>query len=200
MQQRKTAGQLSLEAARDTTRYDGREIVEAQFHNIGDMVFESARNHRSIIDEDEYCVVMVRAGDPLIKGVVRQKYYSYPYLPSPRPEQAVWLYNKVRDDVKFLWSLPPAKVMAAITEAGVVSKKWQRTQDWCQAFFEGSFWHFIRQQHGIDLLSEHEYLNTHRQELIDASGDQQSSVVPEAFDFSKIKVDHISDTKTARLN
>lgn len=191
-----TAGAKSLKAASDWSNYDGIEVAEAQMWDTPKNVFDCAHRHMSIFDEQEYFIVMVRAGDPLIHGLVRQKFYAYMYLPSPRPEQAVWLYNKALDKVQFLWALPPAKVMAAITEAHVVSKKWERTRGWCKAFFEGSFWTHIRNQHNIKHLSEHEYLLANKSRLIEASGDQVKPLGADTFDFGKIAVDKVVDLKT----
>lgn len=191
-----TAGAKSLKAASDSSIYDGIEVAEAQMWDTPQNVFDCARRHASIFDETEYFIVMVRAGDPLIHGLVRQKFYAYMYLPSPRPEQAVWLYNKALDKVQFLWALPPAKVMAAISEAHVVAKKWERTRGWCKAFFEGSFWHHIRAQHHIKHLSEHEYLLENKSRLIEASGKNTESLGSDSFDFGKIAVDKVVDLNT----
>lgn len=188
---RKTAGELSLKAAADTTNYDGREVAEAQMWDVYAQIMECAKKHEHIFQEDEYCICMVRASDPLILGLVRQKYYAYLYLPSPRPEQAVFLYNKANQSFRFLWSLPPAKVMAAISETSYVSSKWERTKIWCDAFYKLNFWNVIREMHGINHLSETEYLARHRKELIKARGDQPNPVSPEPFDFSKIMMEKV---------
>lgn len=195
MQKRKTAGEMSLKAASDSTKYDGIEVAEAQMHDIVPQLLENAHAHLEKIDEPEFFVVMVRASDPLIVGIVRQKFYSYPYMPSPRPEQAVFLYNKAKDSLKFLWSLPPAKVMAAISEATVVSRKWERTKGWCDAFYDRIFWQYIRKEHNIDHLSEIEYLNANREKLIKASGEQIKPTLPDTFDFSKITTNQVVDSQ-----
>lgn len=200
MTTRMTAGQASLKAASDSSKYDGLEVSHAQLWDFPQQVFQNAHDHLAKIDEPEFFVVMVRASDPLIKGIVRQKFYSYPYLPSPRPEQAVWLYYRALDEVRFLWSLPPAKVMAALSESNNVDKKWERSKGWCDAFFEGRFWMHIRKQHNLTHLSEHEYLKLHRSELIKASGDQIEPLGSDAFDFSKISVNQVVDSHEVSSN
>ena len=193
MAKKKTAGALSLKAASDTSKYDGREVAEAQLHDYKNQALENAHAHLDKFDEDEYFVIMQRASDPLIAGVVRQKYYSYRHLPSPRPEQAVWLYNKVKDTLRFLWSLPPAKVMAAITEAPYVSAKWKTTRNWCDSFFNKTFWTDIRKQHNIKHFSETEMLQIYREKLIDAGCKETDSITAEPFDFSKVAVNKVID-------
>ena len=197
---RKTAGELSLKALADSSNYDGREVAEGQMHDIHMQLMKNAHNHLDKIDEEEFFVVMVRASDPLIKGIVRQKFYSYPYMPSPRPEQAVFLYNKPRDSLKFIWSLPPAKVMAAVSEAQNVSAQWKRTKSWCDAFYAKNFWQFIRKENNFSHLSEIEYLNANREKLIEAGCKDVESPLSDSFDFSKISIDKIVDTKTAIAN
>ena len=137
------------------------------------------------------------AGDPLISGVRRHKYYSYLYLPSPRPNQSVFLYNKKTAHLKHLWSLPNAKVMAIVSEMPTVDKKWQRTKNWCDSFFDGSFWHTIRDMHKITMPSETEYLNANREKLIQAGCKVPQTRFTDPFDFSKVSINKIVDTKTA---
>ncbi len=197
---RKTAGELTLKAKADTSLYDGREVAEGQMHDIHAQLMENAHAHITKFDEEEFFVVMVRASDPLIAGIVRQKFYSYPFMPSPRPEQAVFLYTKASDSLKFIWSLPPAKVMAAISESTSIARKWKRTKGWCDAFFDGKFWQHIRNQHKFKHLSELEYLNANREKLIKAGCQETQTAPTDSFDFGKISIDKVIDTKTAIVN
>lgn len=188
-----TAGALSLKAAGDLSRYDGREVAEAQLHDVMKNVMQCAQKHHSIMDEEEYFVIMVRASDPLLQNLVRQKFYCYLYMPSPRPEQAVWLYNKTNGTIHFLWSLPPAKVMAAISEAPYVNKEWRSTRKWVDSFYKGTFWSDIRKQYGIDHLSEHEYLLANRDKFIKAGMQEGYGSSSEPFDFSKVMMEKVID-------
>lgn len=201
MNKRKTAGELSLKASSDSTRYDSLEVGHALTDDISNELITCARRHREIFDEKEYCVGYVIAGDPLIKNVMRRKFFAMLYLPSPRPNQAVFLYNKVKDEItKRLWVLPNSLTMAELSECKFVAPQWKTMKAWSDAFFAGSFWHFIRDQHGINLLSEHEYLNANREKLIQAGGQEVQSATPEPFDFSKVSVNKIVDTNTAVVN
>jgi hypothetical protein len=197
--QRKTAGELAQKALADTTKYDALEVGHAMTADIEKHLYESIAKHKHIIDEPEFCVVMVIAKDPLIKNVVRRKFYCWPYLPKPRPNQAVFLYNKAKDRiVKRLWCLPSDMVMAELAGTNVVvAKRYETMQAWSVAFFKGTFWEFIRYQHGINILSEHEYFLKHRQELIQAGCKVPDANCAEPFDFSKITIEKIIDTKAA---
>lgn len=188
IEERQTAGELSNKAISDSTKYDAREVGHAMADDIGFHLMESAQKHRSIIDEDEYCVVMVIAKDPLIPNLIRRKFYCWPYLPSPRPNQAVFLYNKGRDSItKRLWVLPSDMVMAELAGTNIiVNKKYATMQAWAVAFFKGTFWEYIRHEHDINMPSEREYFLANRDKLIEAGCKPIDSSFADPFDFSKI--------------
>lgn len=197
MQQRVTAGELSQKALSDTTKYDALEVGHAISDDTQEQLYIAARNHFFIINEPEYCVVMVIAEDPLIKNLKRRKFYCWPYLPKPRPNQAVFLYNKGLDRItKRLWVLPSDIVMAELAGTSiVVHKRYETMQAWSVAFFKGTFWEYVRHDQNIDMLSEHEYFLEHRSELIEAGCKLPDSNYSEPFDFGKITVKQIVDTK-----
>lgn len=196
---RKTAGELSKKALQDTTKYDSREVGHALADDIKIHLDQAIANHINIIDEDEFCVVMVIATDPLIKNLQRRKFYCWPYLPKPRPNQAVFLFNKKLDRItKRLWVLPSDMVMAELAGTNiVVHKQYQTMQAWSVAFFKGTFWEYIRYEHQIDMLSEHEYFLKHRDELIKAGCNLPCTNDAEPFDFSKITIKQVVDTQEA---
>ena len=190
------ASELSKKALADTTNYDLREVGEALSSSIEKELYESVRLHQNIIDETEFCVVMVIASDPLIKNLIRRKFYCWPYLPKPRPNQAVFLYNKNYDKIiKRLWVLPSAEAMAVLAGTNIiVDRVFQTMQAWSVAFFKGTFWEYVRHDQNIPMLSEKEYLAAHRDELVKASGHQIDISVIEPFDFSKIQVNQIEQS------
>ncbi|HXF28522.1 MAG TPA: hypothetical protein VN457_01615 [Chlamydiales bacterium] len=198
---RKTAGQLAQKALSDTTKYDALEIGHWMSEDIEKHLYEAITNYKNIIDEDEFCVVMVIAKDPLIKNAIRRKFYCWPYLPSPRPNQSVFLYNKKLDKItKRLWVLPADIVMAELAGTEViVNKRYQTMQAWAVAFFKGTFWEYVRHDQGIDMLSETEYMLKHREELIKAGCKIPDSSFAEPFDFSKIHIKNVIDPVTAMV-
>ena len=194
---RKTAGELANQALQDKTRYDSLEVGHALTDDVATQLQICIERHMNIIDEPEFCVVMILADDPLIKGVLRRKFYAWPYLPKPRPRQSVFLYRKGSDSIIRLWVLPDALSMATASEMNDVSPQWRTMKGWSDAFFDGQFFEHIRHQHGINMLSEGEYLNANREKLIQAGCKEVETVPTESFDFSKIAVKHIVDTNTA---
>lgn len=201
MKKRITAGELSKKVRADTTKYNAREVGHALAEDIEKHLRVSIENHRNIIDEPEFCVVMVISTDPLIKNLMRRKFYCWPYLPSPRPNQSVFLYNKALDKItKRLWILPSAQVMAELSSLAIVDKRYQTMQAWSIAFFKGTFWDYIRHEHGINMPSEHEYFLAHREELIKAGCKIPDADYSQAFDFSKVAIEKIVDTNAACVN
>ena len=190
-----TAGAKSLIALGDNAIYDGREVSEAKFWDVPKQLFECAHRHIPIFGEEEYFAVMQVAGDPLIYTLERHKFYCDLFMPDPRPEQVVFLYNKTLDQMQFLWSLPPAKIMCTISEAHVVDRKWRRTKLWCDAFYQGKFWGLIRKQNNITHLSKIEYLSANKSRLIEASGKNVESFLANTFDKGQVTVEKVVNLK-----
>ncbi len=185
---RKTAGELANQALKDTTKYDAREIAHAVTDDIEKHLYESIEKYKDKIEQDEFCVVMVIATDPLIHNLKRRKFYCWPWLPSPRPNQAVFLYNKPYDRIiKRLWVLPCAQTMAELATSNlIVHKTYQTMQAWSVAFFKGTFWDFVRHHSDIKMLSQEEHFELARQELLKTGIDISDLNKPQPFDFSKI--------------
>lgn len=201
MQKRKTAGELSLKASSDSTRYDALEVGHALTEDLAKELAICAQRHHSVFDEDEYCVGYVIAGDPLLHNLMRRKFFAMLYLPSPRPNQCVFLYNKRWERfTKRLWTLPNAATMAELSEMAVVDLKYRDMKAWSDAFFGLRFWPYIRKQHKITMLSEIEYLNTHREELVKAGCKDMGSILPDTLNFANVAANKIVHSKVAALN
>ena len=194
--QRETAGELSQKAMADTTKYEALEVGHAMADDIEKHLYESIYKHKHIIREKEFCVVMVIAKDPLIKNLIRRKFYCWPYLPKPRPNQAVFLYDRGADRItKCLWVMPSDVVMAELAGTNViVDKRYATMQAWAVAFFKGTFWEYIRHEHAINMPSEHEYFLQHREELMKAGCKVPDADFSEPFDFDKIAIEKVVDT------
>jgi hypothetical protein len=209
---RKTAGELANKALSDTTKYDALEIGHALTDDIMSHLRTCIENHKNIINENEFCIVMLISKDPLIHNLMRRKFYAWPYLPKPRPNQAVFLYNKGVDKItKRLWVLPSDVVMSEIHSLPQVDKRYRTMKAWSDAFYKGwkynkesktfvntdpfYFWNYIREDQKINMPSEHEYFLEHREELIQAGCKIPDSTYSEPFDFSKIGPEKIVDTQ-----
>lgn len=192
-----TAGELAVKAASDKVSYNSMEVAHALCDDVLEQIWICIDKHKPIINESVFCVVMVTAGDPLIKNMMRRKFYAWPYLPSPRPQQTCFLYRRSSDDIQYLWSLPDAMTMAELSSMPGVAQQWQRMKFWCDAFYSGRFHEHIRRQHGIILESESEYLNSHRKELIQAGCKERKTLVADPFDFSKISAKKVGNPRVS---
>lgn len=189
---RKTAGQLSLMAAGDRTKYQSMEIAMALTADIEEQLYICAANHNPIFNEDEYCIGYVLATDPLIKNLMRRKFFAMLYLPSPRPSQTIFLYSKKSGVIKKrLWTLPNSATMAELSECTIVHPSWKQMKGWCDAFYKLNFWPYIRKESGIDIPSELEYLNRHRKELIASSPNQVNPLFTESLDPVQAMIDKV---------
>ncbi len=205
-----SAGELSKKALSDTTKYNALEVGHAMTDDIDKHLNECLQKHLNYIDQegnypyrqlDEFCVVMVIAKDNLIKNVIRRKFYCSPFLPSPRPNQAVFLYKRSTGRIiKRLWVLPSDMVMSELASMNIVHKQYQTMQAWSVAFFEGKFWEFVRYESGTTILSQQEYISQHREELIQAGCKILDSDYSQPFDFDKINIEKVIDTQEALVS
>lgn len=182
-----TAGSLCLKASGDSHIYDPLEIAYGMTDKVMMGISECIEAHENIFNEDEFFVVLQRASDPILKNVMRQKFYADLFLPEPRPEQMVCLYNRRTLEVTRLWSLPNAKVMAIVSEMPWVDQKWVNTKYWCDAFFSGQFFERIRDQYKFSHLSRREYLDNHREEFVKRGVDNVDINLGESGDSSEIE-------------
>lgn len=199
---RPTAGQLSHQASLDQTKYDAYEAADIFTHDVYTQLMECAKIHCDIFPDEEFCVCLFIASDPLIHNVRRHKYCAFPYLPKPRPHQSVFLFKRFNQTIQRLWSLPAPKFMAVISEMPYVAKQWKLTKYWCDAFYGPDFFKLIREQHGISMLSEEEQdiLNTHGAKVSDPVSNEVKGAITDTFDFSKITVKKVVDENESSLH
>lgn len=189
------ASELARKAAQDKTIYKAREVAEAWTEDLLPNLIESAQKYENIIDQDEFCIVYVIAGDPLLKNLRRRKFYCWPYLPSPRPDQGVFLYNKPLQRItKRLWILPNAISMAELAQPGLIADKpYMSMQRWSRSFYRGTFWKDIRREHDIKMLSQEEFDELNKAELVKRGLENTDADSSQPFDFSKIAAGQIEN-------
>lgn len=199
MTERETAGALAVKAASDNLKYNALHAGIEATEDIGEQLQQCINLHNPLTIEKEYCIGFVYAKDPLIPfGLKRRKFFASLYLPSPRPEQTIFLYSKEKDSILCrLWSLPDWKRMALLSQLDSVDEEWKLMKQWCDAFYAGRFWEFIRKQHGIEMLSEAEYLKVNRKKLIEAGCQEVEPGLSQPFDFSKVTVNKVVNSNNA---
>ena len=194
----KTAGEESSKALADPAKYNPKEVAHAMSDDLFKGILESIELYHDKIDQDQFCAVYVRASDPLIPNLIRNKFYCWPWLPKPRPDQGVFLYDKIKGQIiKRLWVLPPPHTMAELASSQelLMAEPYRNMRDWSVAFFKGTFWEFIRYQHGIEMLSQDEYMELHGKELFKPDTNVQDADITETFDFSKIRCGDVANSE-----
>lgn len=114
----------------------------------------------------QFCVSCILCyGEGSLKYLIRRKFYGFPFLPTPCPNQAVWMVDKEKEEVTFLWTLPTPEKMAMLSEEFSFLANEARMKKWCDWFYKGAFtfWENIRTQHSISMLSEMEFNRRNRE-------------------------------------
>lgn len=184
----KSAGELVKKAQSDTNKYSSMEVGHELAKTVLEEVWKCIDAHKKIIDEPEFCVVMVLASDCLLKGVMRRKFFGYPFLPKPRPNQTVFLYRRKSEDIERLWTLPNSATMAELSVLTAVDPKFKYMKYWSDAFYAGDFFNTVRKTCEIFLESESEYLEGNRDKLTQALSNDQSSGIADTSDTCKFIV------------
>lgn len=191
---KETLGEKYNKVKLDNTRYDPVDMALGMLEKVPEEIIKCAHAHKEKIGEDEYFVGYVLSDDPILKGIRRKKYHALMFMPTPVPEQAIWLYNKVLDKYTFLWCLGKPWSMANYATLTYVDKEKTRLKIWCDAYFKGTFWETIRSMHGIDHLSEEEFRLKHRDKIANFIPKNGNACLTEPFDFSKVGFGDVYDT------
>lgn len=217
MEKRKTAGELSLQVGADNTKYDSLEIGHALTQDIQKELEICVNRHIDILDEDVWCVGYLLSKHQSLQNVMVRNFFATLYLPKPRPNQTIFLYERRYHKItKRLWALPNAATMAELSTMTSVDPAYKNMKYWSDAFFKGwkydkseqaminhtpsHFFNIIRLQHGITLESEKEYLDAHRSELIKACGNQTESLVANSLEPLEILGKKIVHTEAPILH
>jgi len=191
MSDHRTAGELALRASQDTTNYDPRDVGYVLCDDVASEIRKCIEAHRHVFDENEFCVVILLGEDCLIKGVLRRKFYAWPYLPKPRPQQSVFYYRKDCDEYFRLWTLPKAEKMAELASGIILCEADRIRYPWCKAFYDGTFHDVIRGQYHIQMPTEAEYLDANREKLLKACREYGGSLSSEPLDVADLAVEKI---------
>lgn len=174
---------MSLIAAADNTPYDPMEIGEQLTIDLNKGFRECLEDSLKRFDEDEFCVVLLRnVEDKILKGIRRNKWYGWLWLPQPRPFQTVFYHRRSTGETKRLWSLPDAYTLAAYSTLTAVAPEREQVKRWCDFFYSKDFHNLIRKESGIEMLTQYEYLYRNREKLMDAGADLSECVFSDPLD------------------
>lgn len=180
-----TIGEKSALASKDNTNYTAWDVGDEMAKDIQTEIETCAEKHRELWDTDEFCVVMLLARDPVIHNAIRRKFYAWPFLPKPRTSQTVWLFNKRSNAFRMLWCLPAADTVASLATLINVDPAYKNMQRWSRSFYTTRFWHDIRKEHDIKMLSEEEHLQIIREKNPQLTGEDVSPLPTNPVDSLK---------------
>jgi hypothetical protein len=185
-----TAGEKCFKASQDTSFHDPLDIAMADLEGVYENLTQCAHSHISKIGEPHFFIVMLICTDVLIKGLQRRKFYADIFLPDPRPNQLVCMYEKKLDSMKRIWSLPSPAVMAVISSTDLVDDVWKMTKYWCDAFYNRDFHQKIRDQWKITDLSREESKKSslYRENIIKFRSQNDCPFLSKPFDAFKTVV------------
>lgn len=194
------AGQLEQKIREDSTKYKSMEVAHAICEGLGEQIEECARKHHDVINEPEFFIVMLLGDDPVLSTVIRRKFYAWPFMPQPRPNQSVWIYRKAKQEIELVWVLPEPATMAYLSSTLVVHDQYKRMKRWCDYFYNGDFAERIRQEYkNPGWLTESEYLKRNFTELSKALGDKSKGFGAKPFDLSEVSVGDVPEAIDAVL-
>jgi hypothetical protein len=166
----KTLGQLHNELRnKEPEKCSHLDLGYAFSDDVYKGVLECIQRHYNTFNEKApaFCVMCVLCpGEGNLSYMVRRKFCAFPWLPSPMPNQSVWLFDRRDDSIKFLWALPTPLKMAKLSEEYSYQAEEERMKKWCDWFYLGTqkFWENIRKMHGIEMFSESE-INLRNREM-----------------------------------
>lgn len=193
MTEKKTIGELSAQASRDTNSYCAFDVADEVVKDIEAQVWECISRHKELFDGD-FCVVMLIASDPLLKNMVRRKFYAWPFLPKPRTSQTVWYYYSKADEIKGLWCLPSSDALATLSVIIQVDPAYRKMQRWANLFYTTNFWKEIRKESNISMLSEEEHLEVIRKEGTHSLSDDVSPDFTNPIDSMRFDTQQVVDS------
>jgi len=111
----KTAGQLSQELAQSTDKHEVNDIIPEEFKDITkkleNIVLDGVKTYIG-----NFFVVIESKRERLMPNVVRNYIFHRLSCPTPHYDQTVYAYNRQKDEIECLWSIPEKHTVQAIVE------------------------------------------------------------------------------------
>ena len=185
---------LANKVARDSAGYSVFESATAWSQDIMEQVEVCAEKHKDTFDSGEFCVVMIYADEPLIKGMKRRKFYAWPFLPKPRASQTVWYVRPKHNVVRMLWALPAADTIASLALMVNVDPSYRNMKRWSEWIYEPGFYEKARKEFGISMLSEEEHLEVMRKKNPQLVGEDLGPTPTNPIDSIKFAAQEVADS------
>lgn len=103
---RETVGKISSELLKKTAVTNDPIEIERAMHegyvkNILECINDAPNSYG-----DAYFIVVITKKEPLMPNVLRNYFLARKSCPTPDYDQAVYLYNKILEELTFLWVIP----------------------------------------------------------------------------------------------
>lgn len=106
MKQRKTVGELSLQAAQkpEDTR-DPIELQRSMQENYIDELLSCVEANKNKLHGNFFIVVIAKR-ERLMRNVLRNYFFARLSCPTPDYDQTVFMYNAKDESIEYLWCIP----------------------------------------------------------------------------------------------
>lgn len=115
-------------------------------------IFKCIESHKAQYPRDFYVVVITKK-EPLMQNVIRNYFLARSTCPTPDYDQTVYLYNKLRDDVEFLWTLPAKDICKdLITDALLIPDEEKELLGYVLSFSDGTLFRLAKRLNGEQMI------------------------------------------------
>ena len=141
----KTVGEQALEAQKNDVQSDYIEL-QKEIHqgsnskkSYEEEVWEAVdRGRKDDHMPDDFFVVVLFKKERHLQNIVRQYFFYRQSCPTPEYDQTVYLYEKSKDALNFMWCIPNnATVLNLTTRSKELPFDQQWLADMCKAFTTG---------------------------------------------------------------
>ncbi len=102
----KTVGQVSTELkSKKSENYTAMELQEGMQENYMKELWECIHTNQDLYENVFYIEVLTKH-ERVLNNVFRNYFFARKTCPTPFYDQTVWHYNKARDKLTYLWTVP----------------------------------------------------------------------------------------------
>lgn len=168
-----TPSEILRRSLYDPTKVKSMEVAREMVNTVEQELIDCIERGKKKLSDPSFAVVQLTKKDYFFQNGLKREFLFSAFLPKPTFDQAVWVYDRRTDKCTFMWSIPDRECAASLCEMISVSKEWKRSADWCKMLYKDPQLIIDRRraETKIDLETEKEYLELHREELTRALDD-----------------------------
>lgn len=151
---KETVGKVSSDLiikAHDNTHTAHDQMTES-LTDYEENIFQCIESHKDKYPRDFYVVVVTKK-EPLMQNVIRNYFLARSTCPTPDYDQTVYVYNRMRDDVEFLWTLPAKDICQEfIRDALQVPDEEKELLNYVLSFSDGTLFQLAKRLNGEKMI------------------------------------------------